>query len=550
MKTRYPLNFLAILMAGLTCLTGSCKKVLTEQNLGNVTPDAVYSTPAGFESLVNAAYSYTRWWYGKEYGYNVAEMGTDIWTSGTGDVYPELTSYGTGLQANQPALNILWNQFYAAINLCNAGIGRLANSGLSPAQQKIREGELRFLRAFYYWHIVETWGGVHLTTNETVDAVTTANRSAVEAFYTLIIQDLKTAIGNLPVTTADYGRITQPGAKAFLARIYLNRGLNAEAASLSADVIKNYGFSLQTNYADLWKMDNLQNKEIIWSVHYSANLTLNDRLDALLYPLGHPNGGNNGHLLFVMKYDNLKGMVRDITNGRPYNRYMPTLSLLNLFDETMDARYEGSFKQAYYCNSPVTGIALGDTAVFCTKKVVTAAFRSSKKYLIFDRNDSYNADGTAKNKLQYVALKKFMDPTRASVNEEQSARDAYVFRLAEEYLNAAEAYYKIGKLDSAAYYLNIVRTRAAIAGKQAAMQVSQAQINIDFILDERAREFAGEQLRWFDLKRTGKLLERVKSMNPNAKDNIQEYQLLRPIPQGQIDAVTNKDVFVQNPGYH
>lgn len=550
MKTRYSLNFLAILMAGLTCLTGSCKKVLTEQNLGNVTPDAVYSTPAGFESLVNAAYSYTRWWYGKEYGYNVAEMGTDIWTSGTGDVYPELTSYGTGLQANQPALNILWNQFYAAINLCNAGIGRLANSGLSPAQQKIREGELRFLRAFYYWHIVETWGGVHLTTNETVDAVTTANRSSVEAFYTLIIQDLKTAIGNLPVTTADYGRITQPGAKAFLARIYLNRGLNAEAASLSADVIKNYGFSLQTNYADLWKMDNLQNKEIIWSVHYSANLTLNDRLDALLYPLGHPNGGNNGHLLFVMKYDNLKGMVRDVTNGRPYNRYMPTLSLLNLFDETMDARYEGSFKQAYYCNSPVTGIALGDTAVFCTKKVVTAAFRSSKKYLIFDRNDSYNADGTAKNKLQYVALKKFMDPTRASVNEEQSARDAYVFRLAEEYLNAAEAYYKIGKLDSAAYYLNIVRTRAAIAGKQAAMQVSQAQINIDFILDERAREFAGEQLRWFDLKRTGKLLERVKSMNPNAKDNIQDYQLLRPIPQGQIDAVTNKDVFVQNPGYH
>jgi hypothetical protein len=138
-----------------------------------------------------------------------------------------------------------------------------------------------------------------------------------------------------------------------------------------------------------------------------------------------------------------------------------------------------------------------------------------------------------------------MDPTRARVSEEQCARDAYVIRLAEEYLTAAEAYFKLGKLDSAIYYINIVRTRAALPGSQAAMQVTQSQITLDYILDERAREFTGEQLRWFDLKRTGKLIDRVTSTNPDAKNNIQTYHLLRPIPQEQIDAVTNKDVFVQ-----
>lgn len=71
-----------------------------------------------------------------------------------------------------------------------------------------------------------------------------------------------------------------------------------------------------------------------------------------------------------------------------------------------------------------------------------------------------------------------------------------------------------------------------------------------FILDERARELGGEQQRWFDLKRTGKLLERVKAYNPDAKVNIKEHHLLRPIPQTQLDAIINKEEFGQNAGYN
>jgi len=149
----------------------------------------------------------------------------------------------------------------------------------------------------------------------------------------------------------------------------------------------------------------------------------------------------------------------------------------------------------------------------------------------------------------FVRLKKFDDPTRPTVNEAQSARDAFVIRLAEMYLIAAEAQLKLGNTPGAADLINVVRRRAALSGMQAAMEIAPAQVTLDFILDERAREFAGEQLRWYDLKRTGKLIERVTAHNPEAAGYIQAHHVLRPIPQVQIDAVTNKDEFTQNPGY-
>ena len=75
---------------GCAAIFTSCKKDLEEYNPSGLTSGTVYTKAAGFETLVNAAYSYSRFWYGKEEGYSVTEMGTDIWTSGTGDVFPQL----------------------------------------------------------------------------------------------------------------------------------------------------------------------------------------------------------------------------------------------------------------------------------------------------------------------------------------------------------------------------------------------------------------------------------------------------------------------------
>jgi len=536
---------------GLMAIFSSCENELVEYNPSGLTPSTVYTKAVGFETMVNAAYSYTRFWYGKEEGLGLSEMGTDIWTSGSSDNFPQVTLYNNLQGSNTSSLNLEWDNFYAAINLCNTGIASLADvTDYTATQKAIREGELRFLRAFYYWHIVETWGGVHFSTQPTSGVVNTANRTPVETIYEQIFTDLKFAVTNLPGTSSDYGRATIPVAKAFLARMYLTRGMNAEANAMSRDVIRNYGFSLLPKFADLWNMNNLKNKEVIWAVDYSTNLANND-ITTATYPYGHNRGSNNEHLFFLMVYDqvNTNALIRDIPNGRPFMRYMPALSLLNLFDEVNDSRYRGSFQTVWYANKASGTVKIGDTVVYCSKTTIPVALQSPK-YKTYDIAKVYAADGVPIQRKFFVSLSKFKDPTRASINEAQSARAVFVIRLTEMYLIAAEAKLNQNDKDSAAYYINQIRTRAANPGHIAEMQITPAQVNLDFILDERARELCGENLRWFDLKRTGKLISRIQSMNPDVGKYIKPYHLLRPIPQSQLDAVTNKTEFTQNPGYN
>jgi len=536
---------------GLMVLVSSCEKKLDEYNPSGLTASTVVTKAAGFETLVNAAYSYDRFWYGKEEGVSVSEMGTDIWTSGSGDVYPQLTQYNNLQGSNTSSLNLLWNNFYAAINLCNTGISAISKvTDYTAAQKATREGELRFLRAFYYWHIAETWGGVNFTTQPTSGVVTTANRTPVDTIYNQIFTDLKFAVANLPATTTDYGRATIPVAKAFLARMYLTRGMNAEANTLASNVIKNYGYSLLPKFSDLWSMANLKNKEVIWAIDYSTNLANND-LTTSSYPNGHSRGSNNDHLLYLMVYDqvNTSTLIRDIPYGRPFNRYMPTLSLLNLFDDVNDSRFSGSFQTVWLANKASGTVKIGDTVAYCPKGTIPVA-QQSAKYKTYDYAKVYGSTGAPIQNKFYISLSKFLDPTRTSIAEAQSARDVFVIRLAEMYLIAAEAKLKLNDKDSAAYYINQIRTRAAKPGRTVQMQITPAQVTLDFILDERARELCGEQLRWFDLKRTGKLISRINTMNPDAAKYIKDYHLLRPIPQTQLDAVTNKSVFTQNPGYN
>lgn len=146
-------------------------------------------------------------------------------------------------------------------------------------------------------------------------------------------------------------------------------------------------------------------------------------------------------------------------------------------------------------------------------------------------------------------MSKFMDPTRLTANQEWSSRDGFVIRIAEMYLIAAEALMNTAPTE-ALKYMNDLRKKRAIAGKEAEMEVAAKDLNIDFILDERGRELAGEMLRWFDLKRTGKLVTNVQKYNMDAKGNIKEIHMVRPIPQVELDAITNKDEFKQNPGYN
>src|SRR5258705_8926912 len=111
------------------------------------------------------------------------------------------------------------------------------------------------------------------------------------------------------------------------------------------------------------------------------------------------------------------------------------------------------------------------------------------------------------------AMFKYFDTRRGDLNA-PSIRPVIVFRLAETYLIAAEAAFMSGNTAEAVTYINTIRERAAYpTGNAAAMDVTAANLSLDFILDERSRELCGEIVRWWDLVRTSKLLERVRLHN-------------------------------------
>ncbi|WP_207425281.1 RagB/SusD family nutrient uptake outer membrane protein [Pedobacter sp. SYSU D00535] len=578
----------AILLSSMT----ACNK-LDEYNPSGATADAAWSTPQGFVTLVNAAYNEQRNWYGKEDGIFMGESGTDLWYNRETNGYArQLTQYDglTPLQGN-PNRNT-WEYLWRGVNLCNAGIGRINEAGFSDANEKNRrEGELRFLRAFYYWHIVETWGGVMLRTEETREPELTATRSSVDDFYKLIISDLEFAAANLPTQAFwgnEYSRASNKSALGFLARAYLSRayyslaagntteanGFFTKAKDVAKDVINRkgeLGVDLWSNPADLWNpANNKRNKEALYTISISTNpgINIEDNANRVFMTFQSPYTGSNR-----------PGLVNSLAYGYDNERrLMPTLSLLNYFDETKDARYAASFQEVWIANAPqnftwtaadvtrlsknasITGqvmVSGRDTALLITKKVVPNKDR--KPYIVVDRNDMYDARGAIKTGTRdFVTLKKFMDPFRSDPVSKVGTRDIIVMRLAEMYLIAAEAEFQLDNPQGAADMLNVLRTRAALPGKVADMQVTAANVTnggIDFILEERARELCGEYIRWFDLKRTkyennGEAFKTfITTRNPNIT-LVEGFHRLRPIKQEEINALLNGQEFGQNPGYN
>jgi hypothetical protein len=284
---------------------------------------------------------------------------------------------------------------------------------------------------------------------------------------------------------------------------------------------------------------------------------------------------NRMHLWYLTQYSGRIGaLVQSLPFGNDgQRRLQPTRALLDMYNEDIDARYHGSFQEVWIANSASnhpwsatdvtthrkipsmqgrvirTGI---DTALYITKRSISN--ESSLPYVVFDRDTMYNANGTIAGVNAWPALIKFAFPGRTAPNSQPGFNDIFLIRFAEMYLIAAEAEFRLGNSAAAANYINVIRTRAAKktpVNQTAAMQVTAAQINIQFILDERAREFAGEQMRWFDLKRSltpAEWVARIKTLNPDITA-VEPYHRLRPIPQQELDALLNKAEFGQNPGY-
>jgi starch-binding outer membrane protein, SusD/RagB family len=125
-----------------------------------------------------------------------------------------------------------------------------------------------------------------------------------------------------------------------------------------------------------------------------------------------------------------------------------------------------------------------------------------------------------------------------------------VLRLGEIYLIAAEADVGLGNTSEAASFVNVLHQRAASPAHKNDYNVTAGQMTLDYIMEERERELAGEHNRWYDMVRPGAdyFVARVKKYNPHAI-NVVAKHVLRPIPQSQIDGVILGPKYPQNPGY-
>jgi hypothetical protein len=281
--------------------------------------------------------------------------------------------------------------------------------------------------------------------------------------------------------------------------------------------------------------------------------------------------------------------------GRGFTRYLPSVYLWKLLDKnratdqrtdatileayTIAPGLEGSSKNypgiqdtaIYYC--PLDGnsaagkakqawakgryriqfLTNGDIPVFTSSDPATAkpteAAKAKSDVYGDARYNSYKIGGWC----SFPGIKKFLDNVYDAnyPTFDISARDAMVLRLAEMYLIKAEAELGTGDQTSALSTINALRAKRAITGKNNSIS---GTVDINTILDERAIELCGEQQRWFDLKRTKTLVDRVKAYNAQGGANIKNFHYYRPIPQSQLDAVTNKSTtagtgFWQNDGY-
>ncbi|MCP9756582.1 RagB/SusD family nutrient uptake outer membrane protein [Lacihabitans sp. CCS-44] len=545
-------------LGGLLLMSTSCQDLLKEEVISNIGNDYM-STAKGFEDATKAAYSSLRTFYGTQLGLTLTEYGTDIYATGADGGYKGFHFYDNQIQPTVDYMNILWDEMYRGINTCNAVIDRAAAvTGVSDATKKLRVAEVKFLRAHYYYILLQQYGPLNLRLTETLAPTKETKRNSEAEVYAQIIKDCNDAIADLEnkAHSADYGRATKASAEALLAKVYLAKAYGPnkaaddfqKASDLCTNLITKYTFKLLDDFAAVHNEDNQQNAEVVFAVQYTTDMIANATNVG-----GEGGGGNNLHLYFGMQYDTQAGMIRDVFYGRPFKRLRPTSYLLNnvFADRTNDSRYKKSFRDTWKSNSPGTfntsfdnskakvTFAAGDTTIFIPGYEMSKEERATKKYQVLVPS--------VYNEALFPTLQKFFDTKRSDRTEPRGSRDYFVWRLADIYLMRAEAMFQMGKKAEALADVNMVRERAAWPGKKEAMKITADQLTFDFIVDERARELAGEQTRWLDLKRWGILVDRVKKNNPQASA-IAEKHYLRPIPQTQIDRAAPGS-FAQNPGY-
>lgn len=647
MKVKYLKTYIGATILAFSFL--ACSDILEEEPRSIYEP-GFFRTEKGVNGGLTSLYSHLRYIYGQAYYYNTLLTGTDevTYAQSADANFRDMDLSGVGsITASSSRADALWGTAFPNINTANGIIEYAGEVGVSDALI----AEARFFRAFDYFLLVQTFGGVPLDLGAgelkfNTSPVRVSVRNTVPEVYTkAIFPDLITAIEELPETGRVKGGVTKTVARLYLANAYLTYGWwlenpnniptypetsridpdgrNAQwyfqqAYNIAVEAIDNPGsFGLMETFYDIHVGSNDRNKEI---------LLYADRIEGDEYynqaSLSWSNGTapeNFAVWMMTWNYTNIRSaknaewteqissVQREAVQalGRPWTRMAPTIGAIkNTFaDKTNDSRYDGTFTTVFRGNwhkandpTPYVYNANG-LPVYPNEPILTfldedvdgidysnSVYKSNVGAGVLPGRADFVIAPSAISRLRYPGLWKL--GTYRTDNGDglgqpngASTRPFNIAKFSELYFIAAEAAVKgattvPGK--SARELINVIRARAGVwrwdnNGNQlkvednsaAMVAATPAVITIDYILEERSREYFGEGYRWFDLVRTQKWTEKAGTYQiagSAATDvtavtftrTIEPYHYLRPIPQGQLDGMEMSEAekqAYQNPGY-
>lgn len=634
----------------LQFLMVSCTDILNEQPRSFYEP-GFFKTEKGIHGGITSMYAHLRYIYGQAYYYNSCLTGTDEVTyaqSADGN-FKDADMSGVGnLTSSSSRSDVLWGVAFSNINTASGIIENAMELGI--AEELISEA--RFFRAFDYFLLVQTFGGVpldlgggELKFNSSASRVSVRN-SVTEVYTKAIFPDLLIAIEHLPEQGRVTGGVTKTAARLYLAKAYLTYGWWLENPNNiptypESDRIDPDGHDAQWYFQEAYDLAteaiDKSNHFALQPTFYDVNVATNDRNNEILLYADHTqdsefyNGGSlsNGSgdapdnfagWMMTWNYTNIQSalspdwtdkmnpVLREASQalGRPWTRMCPTVNVIrDIFkDKKQDSRYDGTFTTVYRANWPKGGSTAefvynaNNLKIYPGDAVLTFLDEEPDIAITYpqEQGQSNIGAGVLPNRADYVIspsgisrivypglwkLGPYRTDSGSGLGEPNagSTRPYPVAKFSELYLIAAEAAVKGANVEagkSARELVNVLRARAGkwrwynngnvekIEDNSAAMIASTPEeITIDYILDERSREYYGEGYRWFDLVRTQKWEERAKTYEICGSDygdhtlksysrTIDLYHYLRPIPQGQLDGMEMSDAekkAYQNPGY-
>jgi hypothetical protein len=566
---------LVLLVIGLLASVSCSEDFLDEKPLDGLTTANAFETAQDFDASVNNLYRLLR---------------AELFTSNDNDPfeYHYRTDMGTQVTAGSNP-NLLadysqingytlkhWTAWYKIVSESNTIISRIPASQLSDANKLLFEAKARFFRGYAYRSLAHLYGGVPLIVEEVTAPKVDYVRATRKEIYTQCIADFDFAATNLPkIATAKDGEITDLAAQHMLAEVYIADGQFQKAVDAATIVISDPATDLMTArfgarktevpgdvYWDLFRRGN-QNRK---SGNTEGILVIQIETDI---PGGAASSGvgfASGDLYSLERVH--PGLVRDVvyngtpvfkwpaadysSGGRGVGFYAPTAYFLDLYnsDFNNDIRNANhNLVRKFKVTNPTSTLYNGGAGEidFANLPAGIKGFNSAT-LVSGDPNQRALYPYQTKATEPFNPPTNLLDPAKAFPYQLKSGagatyRDEYLIRLADTYLLRAEAYLGLANTTAAAADINVVRSRAGAAA------VLPANVDIEYILDERMREFGVEEIRMFTLMRLGKWYSRIQKCNPIYKNNALPTYDLWPIPQSEIER-NRGAVLEQNPDYN